>query len=58
MFRVLWVLMRKPNSILLPWPRDCMNLVTELKSVNWSFGTGLGGAQWNWLMWSKNLANL
>ena len=53
MFKVLWEVMRKPNSILFPWLRDCMNLVTELKSLNWSFGTG-GGAQWNWLMWSKD----
>ena len=30
--RVLWVLMTKPNSTLLPWHRGCMNLVIIQKT--------------------------
>ena len=41
----------EPGSILLPWPRGCVNLVTEQKSEDWSYGTGLA-EQWICLEWN------
>ena len=39
MSRVLWVLMTRPGSTLLPWPKDYISLVTGRRKERWSCGT-------------------
>ena len=50
--RVLWAQTKKPGNMLLPWPKGCMNSVTEQKHGKWNSGTGWV-MQHNCLKWNK-----
>ena len=51
MSRVLWVVMKKLGSTLLPWHKDCMTLDTEQKNVKWNCGTSWV-EHWIYLEWN------